>query len=157
MLPTDHLDQADRRPAVIDTPLGTLGFSVVLGSDALPAKPDTLWCLPNGSYLHRWRHRSATVDLLMTRVQAALDAEWPFAEELFSPADASLTGVVADPATLRVGVLADVRRVVAEATLAMPDVAPALGGGRQGMHTEHLGFLLAEMQHLHRSHPGATW
>jgi ring-1,2-phenylacetyl-CoA epoxidase subunit PaaC len=91
------------------------------------------------------------------RMQAALDAEWPFADELFSPADASLTGVVADPAALRDVVLGDVRRVVAEATLTMPDVAPALGGGRQGMHTEHLGFLLAEMQHLHRSHPGATW
>jgi ring-1,2-phenylacetyl-CoA epoxidase subunit PaaC len=91
------------------------------------------------------------------RMQAALDAEWPFVEELFSAVDASLAGVVADPGALRDGVLADVRRVVAEATLTMPDVAPALGGGRQGLHTEHLGFLLAEMQHLHRSHPGATW
>jgi ring-1,2-phenylacetyl-CoA epoxidase subunit PaaC len=91
------------------------------------------------------------------RMQAALDAEWPFVEELFSAVDASLAGVVADPGALRDGVLADVRRVVAEATLTMPDVAPARGGGRQGLHTEHLGFLLAEMQHLHRSHPGATW
>ncbi|MFD6160527.1 hypothetical protein ACFWF7_31895 [Nocardia sp. NPDC060256] len=68
MLPTDHLAQADRRPAVIDTPLGTIGFSVALGTDVLPAEPDTLWCLPNGSYLHRWRHRSATVDLLIGSV-----------------------------------------------------------------------------------------
>ena len=36
-------------------------------------------------------------------------------------------------------------------------VAPARGGGRHGLHTEELGYLLAEMQHLHRSHPGATW
>lgn len=68
MLPTDHLAQAERRPAVIDTPLGTLGFAVTLGSDVLAAKPDTLWCLPNGSYLHRWRHRTATVDLLIGSV-----------------------------------------------------------------------------------------
>ena len=34
---------------------------------------------------------------------------------------------------------------------------PAVGGGRRGLHTEQLGYLLAEMQHLHRSHPGATW
>jgi ring-1,2-phenylacetyl-CoA epoxidase subunit PaaC len=47
--------------------------------------------------------------------------------------------------------------VVTEATLAVPEVAPALGVGRDGLHTEHLGYLLAEMQHLHRSHPGATW
>ncbi|HET7068661.1 MAG TPA: Phenylacetic acid catabolic protein, partial [Nocardioides sp.] len=91
------------------------------------------------------------------RMQAALDAEWPYVEELFAPLDPSLAGRVADPAALRDDVLADVRRVVTEATLSMPEVSPALGGGRQGLHTEHLGYLLAELQHLHRSHPGATW
>ena len=91
------------------------------------------------------------------RMQAALDDEWPYADELFTPVDASLAGRVADPASLRDAVLSDVRRVVAQATLEVPDVPPALGGGRDGLHTEHLGYLLAEMQHLHRSHPGATW
>lgn len=65
MLPTDHLTQADRRPAVIDTPLGIVGFSVALGSEVLPPGPDTVWRLPNGSQLHRWGHPSATVDLLI--------------------------------------------------------------------------------------------
>jgi ring-1,2-phenylacetyl-CoA epoxidase subunit PaaC len=46
---------------------------------------------------------------------------------------------------------------VAEATLAEPDVRPAVTAGRQGRHTEALGYLLAEMQHLARSHPGASW
>jgi ring-1,2-phenylacetyl-CoA epoxidase subunit PaaC len=91
------------------------------------------------------------------RMQAALDAEWPYLEEPFAPVDDSLAGRVADPAEIRDAVLSDVRRVVAEATLSVPEVAPALGGGRAGLHTEHLGHLLAEMQHLHRSHPGATW
>jgi ring-1,2-phenylacetyl-CoA epoxidase subunit PaaC len=91
------------------------------------------------------------------RMQSALDAEWPYVEELFTPLDPSLDGRVADPAAIRDAVLADVRRVVAEATLDVPEVSPALGGGREGLHTEHLGYLLAEMQHLHRSHPGATW
>jgi ring-1,2-phenylacetyl-CoA epoxidase subunit PaaC len=92
-----------------------------------------------------------------SRMQAALDAEWPYLDELFAPLDPPLAGRVADPATLRDPVVSDVRRVVAEATLTLPDVAPALGGGRHGAHTEHLGYLLAEMQHLHRSHPGVTW
>jgi ring-1,2-phenylacetyl-CoA epoxidase subunit PaaC len=91
------------------------------------------------------------------RMQAALDAEWPYVDELFGPLAPALSGRVADPAALRDRVLSHVRRVVAEATLTMPEVRPALGGGRQGLHTEHLGYLLAEMQHLHRSHPGATW
>jgi ring-1,2-phenylacetyl-CoA epoxidase subunit PaaC len=47
--------------------------------------------------------------------------------------------------------------VLAEATLASPDSGAAVTGGRRGIHTEHLGYLLAEMQHLARSHPGATW
>lgn len=87
------------------------------------------------------------------RMQAALEAEWPYVEELFGPVD----GAVVDPAALRDAVLIAVESVLADATLEVPQVAPAHGGGRRGLHTEELGYLLAEMQHLHRSHPGATW
>ncbi len=91
------------------------------------------------------------------RMQRALEAEWPYVDELFAPLATSVTGGVVDPTSLRDRVLADVVEVVERATLTVPDVPPALGGGREGRHTEHLGYLLAEMQHLHRSHPGATW
>jgi ring-1,2-phenylacetyl-CoA epoxidase subunit PaaC len=95
------------------------------------------------------------------RMQAALDAEWPWVVELFdarwlSPALVE-SGVAVDPATLEEPVLGWVRGVVDEATLARPDVRPAVAAGRDGRHTESLGHLLAEMQHLARSHPGATW
>ncbi|BAW09777.1 hypothetical protein [Nocardia seriolae] len=69
MLSTDHLERADRRPARIDTPLGIVGFSVTLGADPLPAAPDTVWRLPNDARLHRWRHRTATVDLLIGSIE----------------------------------------------------------------------------------------
>lgn len=95
------------------------------------------------------------------RVQAALDAEWPFLDELFDGSwlDPQLVtdGVAVDPATLRDAVLSRVLPVLDEATLAVPEVSPARGGGRHGLHTEQMGYLLAEMQHLARSHPGATW
>ncbi len=95
------------------------------------------------------------------RMQAALDAELPWMEELFdgSCVDAGLVadGLAVDPATLRDGVLTRVETVVAEATLTVPQVSPALGGGRRGLHTEEMGYLLAEMQHLTRSHPEAAW
>ncbi len=95
------------------------------------------------------------------RMQAGLDAEWPFAEELFddSHIDAALVraGVAVEPALLRDAWRMRVAAVVAEATLTLPDVPPAVTGGRRGIHTEQMGYLLAEMQHLARSHPGATW
>ncbi|HEU4811974.1 MAG TPA: 1,2-phenylacetyl-CoA epoxidase subunit PaaC [Nocardioides sp.] len=93
------------------------------------------------------------------RMQDALDAEWPFVEELFEAVDPTLVadGIAVDPTGLRPAVLRRVEAVLAEATLAVPEVSRAVGGGRQGLHTEHLGYLLAEMQHLSRSHPEATW
>ncbi|GAA1475973.1 phenylacetate-CoA oxygenase subunit PaaC [Nocardioides aestuarii] len=95
------------------------------------------------------------------RVQDALEQEWPFLDELFDGSwlDSALVdqGVAVDPAGLRDGVLARVLPVLEEATLTVPEVSPARGGGRQGLHTEQMGYLLAEMQHLARSHPGATW
>jgi ring-1,2-phenylacetyl-CoA epoxidase subunit PaaC len=87
------------------------------------------------------------------RMQAALEGEWPYVEELFEPVD----GALVDPASLRSAVLAGIESVVGEATLDVPTVAPVVGGGRRGLHTEHLGHLLADMQHLHRSHPGVSW
>ncbi|HET7415210.1 MAG TPA: Phenylacetic acid catabolic protein, partial [Arthrobacter sp.] len=47
--------------------------------------------------------------------------------------------------------------VLAEAELEVPDVPSSIGGGRQGRHSEHLGYILAEMQVLAREHPGASW
>ena len=93
------------------------------------------------------------------RMQAAVDAEWPYLEELFEPVDARLVeaGIAADPRALRAVVRPRLERVLDEATLTVPTAGPALGGGRRGLHTEHLGYVLAEMQHLHRSHPEATW
>ena len=93
------------------------------------------------------------------RMQQALDAEWPYVEELFGPVDQGLleSGVAVDPTALRDSVVLGIEDVLAEATLTLPQVPPAVGGGRRGLHTEEMGYLLAEMQHLTRSHPGATW
>ena len=95
------------------------------------------------------------------RMQAALDAEWPFVEELFdgSHVDPALVGggVAVLPETLRAAFDDRVAAVVSEATLRLPEVVPAAGGGRRGVHTEHLAPLLEDMQGLARAHPGATW
>ncbi len=95
------------------------------------------------------------------RMQDAVDEEWPYTAELFGNEhiDPALieSGVAVDPATLEETWRHQVTRVIDEATLTVPDVRPAVTGGRRGIHTQPMGYLLAEMQHLARSHPGATW
>ena len=96
------------------------------------------------------------------RMQAGLERMWPYVAEMFVVDDLELAlasdCVAADVSTLRPEWDAYVDSVLAEATLARPDdgwTPPA--GGRRGLHTEALGYLLAEMQHLNRSHPDARW
>jgi ring-1,2-phenylacetyl-CoA epoxidase subunit PaaC len=98
-------------------------------------------------------------DLSHQRMQAGLDQVWPYIEELFDPAGpaSQLPGVAADPVTLRPAWERYVISVLSEATCGTPEPRWRSRGGRDGLHTEHLGHLLAEMQHLHRSHPGVTW
>ena len=96
------------------------------------------------------------------RMQAGLATVWPYVAELFETDELEQglvrDGVAADVRTLRPEWDAFVGSVLDEATLEIPDGVPALpGGGRRGVHTEEFGYLLAEMQHLHRSHPGASW
>ncbi|MEH0937990.1 1,2-phenylacetyl-CoA epoxidase subunit PaaC [Micromonospora psammae] len=95
------------------------------------------------------------------RMQDAVDAVWPYAYELFAT-DGLIDrlverGVAPAPATLRDEWLSIVTAVLDEATLTRPDLSWAPTGGRDGVHTEHLSYLLAEMQVLHRAHPGAKW
>ncbi|WP_251863165.1 1,2-phenylacetyl-CoA epoxidase subunit PaaC [Achromobacter sp. Marseille-Q4962] len=99
------------------------------------------------------------------KMQAAIDEAWRYTGELFADdavdQDMAARGIGCELAALRAPWLRHVREVLEEATLAVPDEAaadlPALRGGRQGRHTEELGYLLAEMQFLPRAYPGAKW
>jgi ring-1,2-phenylacetyl-CoA epoxidase subunit PaaC len=95
------------------------------------------------------------------RVQASLDTLWRFTRELFAAdevdeamADAQVAPRLAELAPLW---LSRVEEVLKQATLQHPADAPYPWHGKRGQHSEHLGYLLAEMQALHRAHPGATW
>jgi ring-1,2-phenylacetyl-CoA epoxidase subunit PaaC len=95
------------------------------------------------------------------RMQAAVAAVWPYTAELFEPDrltdELVADGVAADPVAMQPPWAAYVTTVLEKATLGVPTAVPAVTGGRRGVHTEQMGYLLAEMQHLARSHPGATW
>ncbi|MFD3545649.1 1,2-phenylacetyl-CoA epoxidase subunit PaaC [Streptomyces sp. NPDC058655] len=91
------------------------------------------------------------------RIRAALDSLWKYTGEMFRPVE----GLDLDWSALEARWLAAVAALLERAGLALPagprTGAWAAGAGRQGLHTEPFGRLLAEMQHLHRSHPGASW
>ena len=95
------------------------------------------------------------------RVERSIARLWPYTNELFDADEVDREVLAAsigpDPATLGKNWSRRVDAVLVKATLARP--APAKFGwyGKQGRHSEHLGYLLAELQSLHRAHPGATW
>lgn len=95
------------------------------------------------------------------RIQASLDELWTYAGEMFVPDAAELAlidaAIAADVRSLEAPWNAIIDAVLVEATLSRPADAFVRKGGKQGVHTEHLGRLLAEMQFLQRAYPGAQW
>jgi len=95
------------------------------------------------------------------RAADALARLWPYTSEFFDADDvdraATLAGVGPAPGALAESWNLTVDTVLAEATLARPPASAFPWHGKQGRHSEHLGYLLAEMQSLHRAHPGARW
>ncbi|MGP3978669.1 1,2-phenylacetyl-CoA epoxidase subunit PaaC [Streptomyces sp. 8N114] len=91
------------------------------------------------------------------RTQRAADTLWRYTGELFQP----IEGLEVNWQELTEEWTARIHEVFSHAGLTVPEGpsegAWSAGAGRQGLHTEPFGRLLAEMQHLHRSHPGATW
>ena len=92
-------------------------------------------------------------------VEAALELLWPYTGEMFEPEDEVLVAadVCPEPTGLREAWNRTVDAVLAEATLSRPAEGWMQSGGRAGRHTEHLGHMLAVMQSVARSHPGAKW
>jgi ring-1,2-phenylacetyl-CoA epoxidase subunit PaaC len=117
-------------------------------------------------YAARWLVRLGDgTELSHRRAQAGLDAVWPLVGELFGPHPVetrlAAASVAVDPAGLRAEFDAVLDQVLVAATLTRPEL-PALPGvagrtGRHGVHTEAMGYLLAELQSVARAHPDATW
>ena len=95
------------------------------------------------------------------RIQKAIDDLWPYTGELYT-ADSIDAGVFAewtgpDLTKLKAAWLTEVQSVLTEATLQIPSSEWMQTGGKQGVHTEALGYLLSEMQFLPRAYPHAKW
>jgi ring-1,2-phenylacetyl-CoA epoxidase subunit PaaC len=95
------------------------------------------------------------------RVQAALEQLWPYTVELFEEDDLDRemadSGIAPRLAALRVGWSQHIEAVLAEATLQRPADRPFSWFGKRGEHSEHLGYILADMQYMQRTYPGVRW
>lgn len=95
------------------------------------------------------------------RAQAAVDELMIYAGELFEvepPLRALIdAGIAVDPTSLKPMFDRTISDVLSDATLTLPKPGFPQSGGRRGLHSEHLSRMLAEMQSLHRAHPGVSW
>jgi len=176
-------DSADYRNALmVELPKGDFGFTIVrqfffsvyslLQMDALTrtSNRDLAGIAAKAVKESRYhvRHSAEWVvtlgdgtDESHLRAQRAVDDLWRYTGELFM-ADAidrevSDAGLGVNPETLAERWHEEVGKTLERATLTIPSVTYMQRGGRDGKHTEHLGHMLAEMQIVARSHPGATW
>jgi ring-1,2-phenylacetyl-CoA epoxidase subunit PaaC len=95
------------------------------------------------------------------RIKQALDQLWMFTGELFEPADYETSviehGIGVDISALKSKWQEKVHAIFEEATLEIPGAIANQSGGKRGIHSEHLGFILAEMQYLQRAYPNSNW
>jgi len=95
------------------------------------------------------------------RMQTAIDDLWMYTGELFESDEIDQAmareGLGPDLATLHEPWLGLVRATAEEATLSLPQLGWAQKGGKRGIHSEHLGYILADLQFLQRAYPNATW
>ena len=96
-----------------------------------------------------------------TQMQAAVNKLWPYTNEWFESdavdAQCAAEGLAPAATSLAAPWLASVESVLAQATLVMPGYTGHQRGGKQGLHSEHLGHLLTSLQFVQRTYPGAQW
>lgn len=95
------------------------------------------------------------------RTEKALADLWIYSAELFASdavdSQAQASGLGPRWGDLHEGWLAEMTQILDEAGLAIPAATPFLSTGKTGVHSEHMGFILADLQHLQRSYPGGVW
>lgn len=148
------------------------GFAYLLFKALLDSKDDRLAAIAEKSLKEATYHRKWSSEWMIrlgdgtseshNKMQEAIDDCWPFTEEMFQ-------STTADKAMLAEGIGPDIQalkrewdrwvdEVLAEATLERPSGETWMQtGGKEGKHSEHLGYVLAELQYMQRAYPGLEW
>lgn len=171
-----------RNATIVELPRGDFAFTVVRNTmmstffkllwGALAQSSDAELAAIAGKAIKEARyHQQHSADWLVrlalgteeskTRTTKALDELWRFGAELFA-SDAIDEAAVRSGLGPRWGDLedewsAEMSAILSEAQLQMPAAVPFLSTGKQGRHSEHMGYILAEMQYLQRAYPGGVW
>jgi ring-1,2-phenylacetyl-CoA epoxidase subunit PaaC len=130
-----------------------------LGAIAAKAEKETRYHL---RYSSGWLIRLGDgTEESRARVQTALDTLWPYTVELFAADELdsrmAAAGIAPQLSEVHTAWAARIETILAEATLKRPVDRPYSWHGKRGEHSEHLGYILSEMQYLQRTHPGAHW
>ncbi|MFN7675280.1 1,2-phenylacetyl-CoA epoxidase subunit PaaC [Flavobacterium sp.] len=95
------------------------------------------------------------------RIQTAINDLWIFTDELFHQTEADkaivANGIGVDVTLLKANYFNKVNKILEEATLQMPTIEYFQKGGKQGIHSEHMGYILTEMQYMQRTYPNMNW
>lgn len=95
------------------------------------------------------------------RIQKAVNDLWPFTNELFEMTEAAKAaaeaGIAVDASQLKEAYYKEVSELLREATLEVPERKYFHKGGKHGVHTEHMGYILSDMQFMQRTYPGMKW
>lgn len=146
-------------------------YTVLLYTELVKSNDETLSAIAEKSLKEALYHRRWSSEWMIrlgdgteeskTRIQKGIEARWNFTGELFMPSDADtamLAESAPDLAAVKSKWMANVTEVLSEATLDIPPAdAWMQSGGKDGRHTEHLGYILAEMQYMQRAYPGMEW
>ena len=103
----------------------------------------------------------AGTDVSREKMQKAVNHLYPFTGELFQMSkietDIIDTGINTDVADFKDDYLTQVKEVLKQATLVMPESQPRVARGKSGIHTEYIGFILSEIQYMQRTYPEMQW
>jgi ring-1,2-phenylacetyl-CoA epoxidase subunit PaaC len=146
-------------------------FELLLYSELENSKDETLAGIASKAVKeirYHWEHASEWVIRLgdgtresHEKMQKALNDLWSYTGELFEMDEVELAlmkeGIAPDLVPLKARWENEILKVLCEATLLPPEDAYMQSGGRKGVHTEHMGHLLSEMQYLQRTYPDAKW
>lgn len=146
-------------------------FHLMLMDELQHSKDETLAAIARKSIKEVRYHRRFSSDWIKRlgdgteeshqKIQTAIDDLWRYTDELFYMTDvekeAAEKGVGVEISQFRESYYKNISQVLKEASLSVPDHAYFQKGGKDGIHTEYLGFILTEMQFMQRTYPGMEW